>query len=75
MAQLGPAADVVGLSLAAQILSVHASHHAPSRQSTPAADRDFPQCYRPRVNVGERTTDAADDRRRCVRSLCDGPAG
>ena len=68
-------AIAVGLSLAAPILSVHVSHHALSRLSTRAADRDFPQCCRPPVTVGEPTTDAADDGRRFFLSLCDDAAG
>ena len=73
-AQLGPAAAAAGLSLAAPILSVHASHHARSRLSTLSCRRpvsDLPQLLfaLEGPTAGEPAADAADDRRRFFRSL------
>ena len=48
-AQLGPAAAAVGLSLAALVLSAHASHPAHFRLLTPAAVRDLPQLLSPSI--------------------------
>ena len=76
-AQLGPAAAAAGLSLAAPILSAHASHHARSRLSTLSCRRpvsDLPPLLfaLEGPTAGEPAADAADDGRRFFRSLCDG---
>jgi hypothetical protein len=48
-AQLGPGAAAVGRSLAALVLSAHASHPAHFRLLTPAAVRDLPQLLSPSI--------------------------
>ena len=79
MAQLGPAAIAVGLSLAAPIPSVHASHScafAPADSCRRPAS-DFPQCYlspsSDRSGTDRRTPPMTGDE--CSRALCDRPAG